>query len=106
MNRNDENWSIAKSIQLTPTREGLPPGCRGVVAAEPHPTGWFISARHDPDLPHAQVEDFAHFVMVRTYLLLEHGPDVSVWQLGQDGVWRASCVASEGTVDDIAALIA
>ena len=56
-----------------------------------------LGPRHDPDLHAGELEDFVHFVMVRTYLLLEHGPDVSVWQLGQDGVWRASCVASAGT---------
>lgn len=106
MNRNDENWAIARSIQLTPSREGLEPGCHGTVSAEPHPTGWFISARFDPDLEQAQVDDFAHFVMVRTYLLLEHGPDVAVWQYGTDGVWRATCVGSEGSVDELLPLIA
>ena len=74
MNRSDENWALARSIQLAPTRAGLRAGCRGVVVAERNPTGWFISAGFDPELPAEQVEDFAHFVIVRTYLLLELAP--------------------------------
>ena len=106
MTRNDEHWAIARSIQLTPSREGVRPGCRGVVAAAPHPTGWFISAHFDPDLAEPQIEDFAQFVMVRCYLLLEHGPDGSAWELDTDGVWRASCVGSDGTVEEMLPLIA
>jgi hypothetical protein len=93
MSRSQENWALAGSIRLTPTREGLQAGCQGVVVAERNPTGWFISARFDPNLPTDQIEDFAQFVVVRTYLLLEYGPQPRVWDPEGAGVWRANCQA-------------
>jgi hypothetical protein len=99
MNRSDENWELARSIQLTPSRDGIRPGYNGVVTAEPHPAGWFISARFDPDLSAAEIQDFAQFVTVRTYLLLDRGPDGSEWEPTRDGVWRADCVAAELDLD-------
>jgi hypothetical protein len=94
MTRTDDNWALAHSIQLTPCREGLKPGHEGVVIAEAHPTGWFISARFDPDLPAADIADFAHFVQVRTYLLLGQGPRLGLWEPDSQGVWRAHYAAS------------
>ena len=91
MNRSDDNWALARSIRRTPSREGLKPGCQGLVAAERHPTGWFISAQFDPDLPPEQIDDFAHFVVVRTFLLLEYGPRPPVWVIDVVGVWHAHC---------------
>jgi hypothetical protein len=91
MNRSDENWALARSIQLTPVHEGLTPGCHGVVVAERHPTGWFILAGFDPEVPADLVDDFAHFVVVRTYLLLQYGPRPGTWEAGTAGVWRANC---------------
>ena len=91
----DENWALARSIQITPSGEGLRHGCHGLVAATPHPTGWFISARVDPNLAEADVDDFVEFVTVRSYLLLEQGPDPRMGERGIDGVWRSYCVASE-----------
>lgn len=35
------------------------------------------------------------FVTVRTYLLLEHGPQSELWERGIDNVWRSHCVAAE-----------
>ncbi len=91
----DENWALARSIQLTPSTDGLRRGCHGMVAAAPHPTGWFISAHVAPALPAEDVADFVEFVTVRTYLLLEHGPQAQLWERGIDGVWRTYCVASD-----------
>ncbi len=91
MNRSEENWELACSIELTPSRDRLKSGCMGVVVAERHPTGWFISARFDPKLSPESVEDFAHFVVVRTYLLLEYGPQPGAWESDVVGVWRAYC---------------
>jgi hypothetical protein len=91
MNHSDENWALAHSIELTPSRDGLKPGCIGVVVAERHPTGWFIAARFVPELSAELIEDFAHFVVVRTYLLLEYGPQPGVWDGDRVGVWHAYC---------------
>jgi hypothetical protein len=91
MNRSEENWALAHSIELTPSRDGLRSGCIGVVVAQRHPTGWFISARFVPKLSAELIEDFAHFVTVRTYLLLEYGPQPGVWVSDRAGVWSAFC---------------
>ena len=91
----DENWALARSIQITASGEGLRRGCHGVLAAAPHATGWFIFARVDPNLAAADVDDFVEFVTVRSYLLLEQGPDSDLWERGIDGVWRTYCVAAE-----------
>jgi hypothetical protein len=98
MTQSDDNWALAHSIQPTPTREGLSRGASGVVIAAAHPTGWFISARFDPDLTAADVEDFAHFVQVRTYLLLDQGPRPGSWDRCSGGVWRADYRASIGEI--------
>ena len=91
----DENWALARSIQITPSGEGLRRGCHGVLAAAQHPSGWFMSARVDPNLAADEVDDFVEFVTVRTYLLLEHGPQSESWERGIDNVWRTHCVAAE-----------
>ncbi len=90
----DENLALARSIQLTPARDGVPRGCYGLVAAESHPAGWFISARVLPDLHAGELDDFVEFVTARTYLLLEHGPQSDLWERGIDGIWRTYCDAS------------
>ena len=94
MTRSDDNWALARSIQLTPCRDELRRGHQGVVMAEQHPAGWFISARFDPDLPQADLDHFAHFVQVRSYLLLDQGPQPGSWEVGADGVCRAHYAAS------------
>jgi hypothetical protein len=91
----DENLALARTIQITPAHEGLPRGCYGLVAAEPHPAGWFISARVSPDLRAAELDDFIEFVTERAYRLLEHGPQSGTWKSGIDGIWRTYCDASE-----------
>lgn len=91
----DENWALARSIQLTPSDTELPAGIRGFVIAEPHAAGWFISARYDPRLSEADVADFSEFVAVRTYLLLEQGARGRVWERREDGTWCAYCVDSD-----------
>ncbi len=101
MNRTEENWALAHSVKLTRTREGLKPGCHGVVIAERHPTGWFISAEFDPASPTEQVDDFMHFVVVRTYLLLEHGPQTCAWEADGANAWRAHCQSVVGDVGDL-----
>jgi hypothetical protein len=85
---------LARSIPITPTRDGIKSGCSGVVAAQRHPTGWFIFAGVDPDSTAEQIEDFAHFVVVRTYLLLEYGPQPSTWANDEAGAWCADCPTS------------
>jgi hypothetical protein len=101
MDRSEEHLALARSIQLTPSTEGLKPGRPGVIAAERHPTGWFISARFDPDLAPEAIADFAHFVTVRVYLLLEHGPQPEAWEADPAGFWRAHYLASGEQTDDI-----
>lgn len=90
----DDNWRLAESMQLTPAAVELPPEHHGVVTARSHPTGWFVSARYRPGLDAGELQDFAEFVRVRTYLLLEKGPQDSVWENIGDGSWHAVCVAS------------
>lgn len=99
MNRSDEHWALARSIQLTCSRDGIKPGYNGVVTADPHGSGWFVSARFDPALSTAEIEDFAQFVVVRTFLLLDRGPGESVWEATGDGGWRADCVAADLDLD-------
>lgn len=91
----DENWDLASSVQLTPAAVELGPGELGVVIARTHPTGWFVSARYRPGLAVGDLEDFAEFVRVRVYLLLENGPTGSVWEPTRDQeAWRAVCTPS------------
>jgi hypothetical protein len=101
MDRSEEHLALARSIQLTPSREGLRAGCPGAIAAERHPTGWFISACFDPGLASEHVEDFVHFVTGRVYLLLEHGPQPEAWEADPAGFWRAHYPASGVQADDL-----
>ncbi len=105
MNRSEQNWALARSIELTPSCDGLKPGCIGVVIAEGHPTGWFISARFAPELSADRIEDFAHFVVVRTYLLLEYGPQTGVWEDDRAGAWRAYCRTFAGGMADLPLIV-
>lgn len=95
MTTDTERWELAASIQLTPATETLDPQHFGVVTARPHPTGWFISARYRSGLSTAQVDDFAEFVRVRTYLLLTSGPDATTWQADDGGTFYAWCERAE-----------
>jgi hypothetical protein len=90
MNPGTDKWALARSVVLTPSLEGIRTGCQGVIIAEPNPTGWFIAARFDPALTADQIEDFTQFVLVRTFLLLEHGPQPGLWAADVVGVWRAN----------------
>ena len=101
MKRSDENWKLARSIRPIPVRDGLDPACTGVVVASRHPTGWFIWAGFDARLSSEQIDDFTHFVLVRTYLLLEYGPGPEAWMSDADGVWRALCVAPIPGAEDV-----
>lgn len=96
----DETWELAQSIQPTPAGETLPPGRNGVVIARPHPTGWFVSARYRPDLAVDDLEDFAVFAQVRTYLLLADGPRELTWEPDPAGGWRAYCVRTQPVSDE------
>lgn len=102
MKTRDDNWMLASSVQLTPALTGLDEGQHGAVTARVHPTGWFISARYKPDLATVDLEDFAEFVRVRVYLLLENGPSDQVWQPAKDErAWRASCTPSSLDMPDV-----
>jgi hypothetical protein len=94
MKTNDEHWELARSIQLTPATGPLPPDHVGAVTARSHPAGWFVSARYRPGLSAAELVDFAEFVQVRTYLLLEQGPQPATWDHDGSSGWRANCVRS------------
>jgi hypothetical protein len=41
-----------------------------------------------------ELDDLVESVTVRTYLLLEHGPQSDIWERGRDGAWRSYCDAS------------
>jgi hypothetical protein len=75
--REDPEWAIARSIQLQ-VREG---GAARITARR-HPTGWYITASHPPDMPAEERADFRHFVCVRVYLLLHNGPIPGAWECG------------------------
>lgn len=92
MNATEEHWELARSIQITPTTETLPHGRHGVITIRQHAAGWFISARYPAELSDADRADFAQFVMVRTYLLLEQGPRPHLWESVADGCWRSYCL--------------
>ncbi len=100
----DENWAIAESIQLTPARESLGYDQHGVVIARPHPTGWLISARYQPTLSGRELEDFAEFVRLGTFALLEQGPREGSWETQADGYSRAYCVPSRSDQGLLAAV--
>ena len=101
MKSQDDNWTLANSVQLTPAIADLGRGEHGVITARPHPTGWFVSARYQPDLAPADLADFAEFVRVRVYLLLENGPSDRVWQAAdEDRTWRAVCTPSSLDLPD------
>jgi hypothetical protein len=99
MNATKDHWELARSIQITPAREPLPPSHQGVIVARRHPTGWFISARHAPELNDTERADFEQFVMVRAYLLLKEGPRPDLWKPADDGNWRAYCLPAHINVD-------
>ncbi len=104
MKRSDENWRLARGIRPVPVDHGVDPGYTGVVVAARHPTGWFIWAGFDANLRSEQIEDFTHFVLVRTYLLLENGPEPDAWISDADGVWRALCVVPTTGIEDLPTL--
>jgi len=76
----------------------------GVVSGTRHPTGWFLHAVRRADLPDSEVGAFHELVVVRSYLLLAHGPQPPVWLrgTGQD-TWRSVCPSLSrmlGELDD------
>ena len=99
MNVTEEHWDLARSIQITPARNPLPPNRHGWIAARRHPTGWFISARYAPDLNETDRADFAQFAMARTYLLLKDGPRAHLWEPADDGCWRSYCLPAHLDLD-------
>ncbi len=86
----DPEWAIAMSVPVRPSPVGVPVGTLGAVTARRHPTGWFIVARHRPEMSSAEVADFGHFVCVRIYLLLRYGPSPDTWAPDRSSdQWRA-----------------
>lgn len=75
----DAEWATAMSVPIRPSLVDLDGGTAGAVTARRHPTGWFIVARYRPDMSSAELADFRHFVCVRVYLLLRHGPSPDTW---------------------------
>lgn len=80
----DPLWDVARGVALTPHQ---PDACAGAdaavtVRARRHPTGWFIRATHRPGLPPAALAHLREFAIVRTFLLLRHGPQPSAWEPG------------------------
>ncbi len=89
----DPEWAIAMSVPIGPGAVGVH-GTLGAVTARRHPTGWFIVARHRPDMSSAEVADFGHFVCVRVYLLLRYGPGPDTWAPDRSSdQWRAHLLA-------------
>ena len=76
-----------------PVDEPVPPArAGGAVVAQRHPTGWFVHGLHTPRLSAEELGHFTHFVTVRVFLLLMHGPQPSVWRpcpSGSGQEWRA-----------------
>ena len=99
MNATEEHWDLARSIQVSPADQPLPPNSQGEIIVRRHPTGWFISARHAPDLDETDRADFEHFVMVRSYLLLKEGPRPDLWELADNGSWRTYCMPTHIDID-------
>ncbi len=99
MNATEEHWDLARSIQVTPADHPLPPNCQGVITVRRHPTGWFISARHAPELTESDRADFEQFVMVRSYLLFKEGPRPHLWERADDGSWRTYCLPARVNLD-------
>jgi hypothetical protein len=95
MKTDNEHWELVESIQLTPATVPLAHDYQGMVTARGHATGWFISARYRPSLTTEERADLADFVRVRTFLLLEHGPQPAPWERDDSGAWRAYSVASQ-----------
>ena len=89
MSNYDPIAELADTIQVGPAREPLPSEQQGVVVAQPHPTGWFISARYRPSLSAAEIDGFAFFTRVKAHLLLESGPQDPNWQPDAVGCWRS-----------------
>jgi hypothetical protein len=52
----------------------------GLLIARSHPTGWFVWAVRRDDLTGEDLDHFGELVVVRTYLLLRHGPVRTVWR--------------------------
>jgi hypothetical protein len=89
-------WDLVDGIELFADldAEGARAGdgatpCVGAVMARPHPTGWFFSAHHRPDLRPEEIANFAEFARVRVYLFLTEGPRVTTWRPGAGDDWVA-----------------
>lgn len=90
----DPEWATATSMTIRANARGAGGDTLGAVTARPHPTGWFISARHRPDASAQEIADFSHFVTVRVYLLLRYGPEAATWEPDpSSGQWRAELAA-------------
>jgi hypothetical protein len=101
--RTDPLWDVASSAQVlavdpqTVTSLALETGVEepddavhGVLVANRHPTGWFLHAVRRNDLSEDQLAPFREVVMVRSYLLLAHGPEAPAWRPSPiDGEWRS-----------------
>jgi hypothetical protein len=100
----DSYWVVAGAIELYADLEEPDRGREGVVVARPHPTGWFFSAHHRPNLDSASVEHFAEFARVRAYLLLTQGPSVGTWAPGPGDDWiawsPAECAEATALIPD------
>jgi hypothetical protein len=99
----DPLWKVASATQIfgadeetvnTLARVGSwaesPGPVDGVLIGRRHPTGWFLHGVRRHTLMADELPVFTELVMVRSYLLLAHGPDASVWRLGADtDEWRS-----------------
>ncbi len=84
-------WAIAVSVPISAYAAGSPGDTPGTVIARRHPTGWFIAASHGADMSAEDLADFRHFVCVRVYLLLRHGPRAAAWAHDEAREqWRAT----------------
>jgi hypothetical protein len=62
----------------------------GVLVASRHPTGWFLHAVRRDDLSADELAPFRELVIVRSYLLLAHGPGLPAWRPSPvEGEWRS-----------------
>jgi hypothetical protein len=86
----DPEWAIATSVPIGCGAADTEADIVGVVTARRHATGWFISATRRAGISAEDVEDFAHFVTVRVYLLLHCGPGRGTWTSdGPQDQWHA-----------------
>jgi hypothetical protein len=96
----DPEWEVARSVLVGPS-DAVWAAADADVLAIRHPMGWFIRAQYRRGLAEDQLRDVAEFVLVRTYLLLTHGPQPDLWEEEQsagEALWHTTLLLPQEVV--------